>query len=68
MLVLAPDAVVIGGGVARAGAVLLTAITRHLEGLTLTPPVVEFSGLAEDTVLTGALRLALDEVWGRLPV
>ncbi|MBO2457434.1 ROK family transcriptional regulator [Actinomadura violacea] len=68
VLVLAPDAVVIGGGVARAGSVLLTAITRHLEGLTLTPPAVEFSGLAEDTVLTGALRLALDEVWGRLPV
>ncbi|MEU9024995.1 ROK family transcriptional regulator [Actinomadura sp. NPDC048394] len=68
VLVLAPDAVVIGGGVARAGSVLLTAITRHLGGLTLTPPVVEFSGLAEDTVLTGALRLALDEVWGRLPV
>ncbi|GAA0235524.1 ROK family transcriptional regulator [Actinomadura nitritigenes] len=68
VLVLAPDAVVIGGGVARAGSVLLTAITRHLGGLTLTPPAVEFSGLAEDTVLTGALRLALDEVWGRLPV
>ncbi|KAB2379339.1 ROK family transcriptional regulator [Actinomadura montaniterrae] len=68
VLVLAPDAVVIGGGVARAGSVLLTAITRHLGRLTLTPPVVEFSGLAEDTVLTGALRLALDEVWGRLPV
>jgi predicted NBD/HSP70 family sugar kinase len=67
VLVLAPDAIVIGGGVARAGSVLVTAITRHLNDLTLTPPAVEISGLAEDTVLTGALRLALDEVWHRLP-
>ncbi|WP_344281658.1 ROK family protein, partial [Actinomadura napierensis] len=66
VLVLAPDVVVVGGGVAGAGSVLLTAITRHLAELTLTPPAVEFSGLAEDTVLTGALRLALDEVWRRL--
>lgn len=68
VLVLDPDTVVIGGGVARAGSVLLGAITRHLAELTLTPPAVEFSGLAEDTVLTGALHLALDEVWRRLTV
>lgn len=66
VLVLAPDAIVIGGGVARAGSVLLTAITRHLADLTLTPPDVRISGLAEDTILTGALRLALDEVWHQL--
>ena len=66
VLVLAPDAIVIGGGVARAGPVLLTAVTRHLADLTLTPPDVRVSGLAEDTILTGALRLALDEVWRRL--
>ncbi|GAA0350770.1 ROK family transcriptional regulator [Actinoallomurus spadix] len=67
VLVLAPDAVVIGGGVARAGTVLLAAITRHLADLTLTPPDVGISGLAEDTILTGALRMALDDVWRRLP-
>jgi predicted NBD/HSP70 family sugar kinase len=66
VLVLAPDAIVIGGGVARAGSVLVTAITRHLTDLALTPPEVGISSLAEDTVLTGALRLALDEVWHRL--
>ena len=44
----------------------VTAITRQLAELTLNPPAVEFSGLAEDTVLTGALRLGLDEVWARL--
>ena len=54
-------------GVARAGPVLLTAITRHLADLTLAPPEVGISGLAEDTILTGALSLALDEVWHQLP-
>jgi len=63
VLVLSPDAIVIGGGVARAGDVLLAAVRRHLTDLTLTPPSVELSDLAEHTVLTGALRLALDHVW-----
>ncbi|MER6005715.1 ROK family transcriptional regulator [Nonomuraea angiospora] len=63
VLVLSPHAIVIGGGIARAGAVLLDAIARHLEDLTLTPPSVELSELAEGTVLTGAIQLALDEVW-----
>ncbi|GAA3223259.1 ROK family transcriptional regulator [Nonomuraea helvata] len=63
VLVLSPHAIVIGGGIARAGAVLLDAIARHLEDLTLTPPSVELSELAEGTVLTGATQMALDEVW-----
>lgn len=63
VLVLSPDALVIGGGVARAGDVLLTAIGRHPDGLILTPPSLELSRLAEDTVLTGALQIALNEVW-----
>ncbi|MEV4115099.1 ROK family transcriptional regulator [Nonomuraea sp. NPDC049695] len=63
VLVLSPHAIVIGGGIARAGAVLLDAIARHLDDLTLTPPSVELSELAEGTVLTGATQLALDEVW-----
>ncbi|MGH3645565.1 MAG: ROK family transcriptional regulator [Micromonosporaceae bacterium] len=63
VLVLSPHAIVIGGGIARAGDVLLEAIRRHLDELTLTPPSLELSGLAENTVLTGALRMALDQVW-----
>lgn len=63
VLVLSPHAIVIGGGIARAGTVLLEAIVRHLEGLTLTAPRVELSELAEGTVLTGAIQMALDEVW-----
>lgn len=63
VLVLSPHAIVIGGGVARAGDVLLAAVRRHLAELTMTPPSVELSDLAEHTVLTGALRMALDRVW-----
>jgi predicted NBD/HSP70 family sugar kinase len=63
VLVLSPNAIIIGGGVARAGDVLLAAVRRHLDELTLTPPRVELSDLAENTVLTGALRMALDQVW-----
>ncbi|MEV4090055.1 ROK family transcriptional regulator, partial [Nonomuraea fuscirosea] len=63
VLVLSPHAIVIGGGIARAGTVLLEAIVGHLEGLTLTAPRVELSELAEGTVLTGAIQMALDEVW-----
>jgi predicted NBD/HSP70 family sugar kinase len=69
VLVLDPTAVVIGGGVARAGAVLLDAISDQLRLLTLNHPKLELSALAEDAVVTGAMRMALDEVWQRkLPV
>ncbi|MBN6052039.1 ROK family transcriptional regulator, partial [Nonomuraea sp. RK-328] len=63
VLVLSPHTIVIGGGIARAGAVLLDAVARHLEELTLTPPGVELLELAEGAVLTGAIQMALDEVW-----
>jgi predicted NBD/HSP70 family sugar kinase len=61
--VLSPHALVIGGGLARAGHTLLEAVTRHLAPLVLTPPRVALSRLAEDAVLSGALRIALDRVW-----
>src|SRR5262249_47962810 len=67
VLVLAPDAVVISGGVARAGSVLVTAITRHLTDLTLTPPAVGISRLAEGTGLTRAPPTAPDEGSHPLP-
>jgi predicted NBD/HSP70 family sugar kinase len=63
VLVLSPHTLVISGGMARAGSVLRDAVARHLDRLTLTPLNVELSGLAEDTVLAGAIRMALDEVW-----
>jgi hypothetical protein len=61
--VLSPHAIAIGGGLARAGDVLLAAVGRHLERLVLTPPRLALSALAEETVLSGALRMALDQMW-----
>lgn len=63
LLVLCPDAVVISGGVARAGDVLLHALDRHLARLTLVRPRLELSTLAENATLTGAFHMALDHVW-----
>jgi predicted NBD/HSP70 family sugar kinase len=68
VLAIDPDAVVIGGGIARAGKQLPDAIERHLKELTLTTPSVELSPLAQDSVVTGALHVALADVWaGLLP-
>jgi predicted NBD/HSP70 family sugar kinase len=68
VLAIDPDAVVIGGGIARAGEQLPEAIERHLKELTLTTPSVELSPLAQDSVVTGALQVALADVWaGLLP-
>jgi predicted NBD/HSP70 family sugar kinase len=68
VLAIDPDAVVIGGGIARAGKQLPEAIERHLKELTLTTPSVELSPLAQDSVVTGALHVALADVWaGLLP-
>lgn len=66
VLALDPDALVIGGGVARAGGLLTEAIQRHLSGLTLHTPTVELSPLAQDAVIVGAILSALDDVWQRL--
>ncbi|HEX6444524.1 MAG TPA: ROK family transcriptional regulator [Streptosporangiales bacterium] len=65
LLTLCPDAVIVSGGVARAGDVLLDALRRHLTELTLIPPRVELSTLAENATLTGAFHTALDHVWQR---
>lgn len=63
VLALSPDAIVIGGGIARAGAVLTQAISAHLNDLTLVAPVVELSPLAQDAVVMGAVHLAIDQAW-----
>lgn len=61
VLALDPHAIVIGGGVARAGKVLTDAIDEHLAGFTLTRPAIELSALAQDAVVTGALQLAVKD-------
>ena len=57
-----PEVVVIGGGVARAGEVLLAPLRARLEAMVRRPPRLAASPLAERGPLVGAIRLALDEL------
>jgi predicted NBD/HSP70 family sugar kinase len=57
-----PEVVVIGGGVARAGEVLLAPLRSRLERMVRRPPRLAASPLAERGPLLGAVRLALDEL------
>jgi predicted NBD/HSP70 family sugar kinase len=61
-LILNPELVVIGGGVAHAGDVILEPLRRRLEELARLPPRLEASSLAERGVVVGAIRRALDDV------
>ncbi|MFG6197671.1 ROK family protein [Nonomuraea sp. JJY05] len=66
VLTVDPELVVIGGGVSRAGDVLLAPVRRHLDPFCLEPPVVTISDLGEQAVVLGAVRRALDHVDARL--
>ena len=57
-----PEVVVIGGGVARAGEVLLAPLRARLEAMVRRPPRLAASPLAERGPLLGAIRMALDEL------
>ena len=61
-----PEVVIIGGGVARAGEVLLAPLRARLERMVRRPPRLAASPLAERGPLLGAVRLALDELEPRL--
>ena len=61
-LVLNPELVVIGGGVAHAGDVVIEPLRRRLEQMVRLPPRLEASPLAERGVVLGAIRHALDDV------
>ena len=61
-----PELVVIGGGVARAGEVLLAPLRTRLQRMVRRPPRLAASPLAERGPLLGAIRLALDELEPRL--
>ncbi|GAA1366847.1 ROK family transcriptional regulator [Streptomyces beijiangensis] len=62
VLALDPELVVVGGGVARAGDLLLDPLRSRLDGLVLFPVEVVASTLGDRSVALGAVRLALDEV------
>jgi len=61
-----PEVVVISGGVARAGEVLLAPLRARLEAMVRMPPRLEASPLAERGPLVGAIRSALDDLEPRL--
>ncbi|MFD3480159.1 ROK family protein [Streptomyces sp. NPDC058695] len=66
VLTVDPEAVVIGGGLSRAGELLLTPLRGRLAELCLFPVTVVASQLSDQAVAHGALRLALDGVENRL--
>ena len=57
-----PELVVIGGGVAGAGDLIVPGLERRLPELTESPPRLAASELGDRAVITGAIRLALDAV------
>jgi predicted NBD/HSP70 family sugar kinase len=61
-----PEVVVVSGGVARAGEVLLAPLRARLEAAVRMPPRLVASPLAERGPLLGAVRLALDSLEPRL--
>jgi predicted NBD/HSP70 family sugar kinase len=58
--VLDPDLVVLGGGIANAGAGLLEPIERAVRAAVPAPPRVVLSELGDDGAALGAVRRALD--------
>jgi predicted NBD/HSP70 family sugar kinase len=66
-LVLAPSVVIIGGGLSRAGALLLDPIQERLPALLpVPPPQVLQSTLGEDAATIGAIYVALQITDDRL--
>jgi predicted NBD/HSP70 family sugar kinase len=61
-LLLNPELIVIGGGVAAAGEQIAEPIRRRLPQMTSLPPRLEVSALGDKAVTVGALRTALDSV------
>lgn len=59
--VLDPELVVLGGGVARSGDLLVEPIERELHAISPFGPRVLVSALGKDAVLYGAIAQALDE-------
>jgi predicted NBD/HSP70 family sugar kinase len=65
-VVLDPDTVIVGGGLSRAGEVLLALLERHVAALVPRPPRLVLSSLGEEAVALGAVRLAIQSVEEKL--
>jgi predicted NBD/HSP70 family sugar kinase len=61
-----PELVVVGGGVAGAGDLIVPGLEKRLPALTQSPPRVTASVLEDQAVVTGAIRVALDAVESRI--
>jgi predicted NBD/HSP70 family sugar kinase len=61
-----PELVVIGGSLSRAGEFVADPIRKHLEKNCVFEPRVVVSPLGDEAVALGAVRVALDDVDGRL--
>ncbi|MFJ4094251.1 ROK family protein [Kitasatospora sp. NPDC089913] len=59
-VLLDPERVVVGGGMMAAGAVILPALTEHLDRAVPFPPAVLPARFTADASLHGAITLALD--------
>ncbi|WP_051266659.1 ROK family protein [Nakamurella lactea] len=66
ILTVDPDALVLSGGVARAGAFLVDQLRRELPRYTLVPPELQVRPDADRAVLDGALSMARSRAWDRL--
>ena len=58
--ILNPDLILLGGGIANAGATVLGPIRETVRRLVPNPPAVELSALGGDGTVLGAIRRALD--------
>jgi predicted NBD/HSP70 family sugar kinase len=65
-VVVDPRTVIVGGGLSRAGEMLLRPLERELADLVPIPPRVVLSDLGEEAVALGAIRLAVQTVENRL--
>jgi predicted NBD/HSP70 family sugar kinase len=65
-IVIDPRTVIVGGGLSRAGEMLLRPLERELAGLMPIAPQVVLSDLGEEAVALGAVRLAVQTVEDRL--
>ena len=66
VIVLDPEVVILGGGLANAGGVLLDPVRDTIAALVPRAPRVVLSALGDESVATGAVRLALDRAEQRL--
>jgi predicted NBD/HSP70 family sugar kinase len=62
ILALDPELVVLGGGLSRAGDLLLAPLVSQLELLHAAPSSIAVSVLGDESVALGAIRIALDRV------